>query len=86
MEDITYVAMNTLSVGSLRWGWSTLPRVYLRPDNPVTVDVVLTVARLVLASKALRRVKQFRNIDRKTVGVQAQLCSRSKYLTHQQED
>jgi hypothetical protein len=61
--------MNTLRAGSVRWGWSTLPRVYMRPDSPATVDVILTVTKLVFASKALRRVRRFRNINRKTVDV-----------------
>jgi hypothetical protein len=58
-----------------------LPRVYLRPDSPATVDVSLTVTKLVFASKALRQVRRFRNIKRKAVDVQAELCSRAKYLS-----
>jgi hypothetical protein len=76
MYGSAYLAMNTLSAGSVRWGWSTLPRVYLRPDSPATVDVVLMVTRFVFADNALRRVRRFRNIDKVRMDVQIELCSR----------
>jgi uncharacterized protein (DUF2235 family) len=52
--------------------------VYSRPDSPTTVDDILIVTAFLFANNALRWIRRFRNIDKETMDVRAELQSRAQ--------